>query len=337
MNCAVVFGGTGFIGVSFALQLLRSEMVDKVYLFDIESPSEKSSEYRKQLVSSESRISYIRGDVRYRIEEFCPAEVVSLIANFAAIHREPGHEDREYYETNMLGAENVVAWAEKVDCNQIIFTSSISPYGVSEDVKDELSLPIPTTAYGSSKLVAENIHRIWQARNDLTRRLVIARPGVVFGPGEGGNVSRLISAVLNRYFFYTGNRNTRKSGIYVKELCNAMIWVLDEKDTSVKMLNMSMNPGPSIEEYVLAICKVANVRRRVANVPIVLLLFLSYFIDLLAKLLGIKHPFSPVRIRKLVRSNNVLPTYLVDNGYQYLYTLEEALVDWSKECPDEWK
>ena len=139
------------------------------------------------------------------------------------------------------------------------------------------------------------------------------------------------------YFLYTGNKNTRKAGIYVKELCNAMIWVLDEKDTSVKMLNMSMNPGPSIQEYVLAISKVANVRRRVANVPIALLLFLGYFIDLLAKPLGIKHPFSPVRIRKLVRSNNVLPTRLVDNGYQYLFTLEEALADWAKECPDEWK
>lgn len=56
---------------------------------------------------------------------------------------------------------------------------------------------------------------------------MIARPGAVFGPDERGNVSRLIKAVFGRYFFYMGNRDTRKAGTYVKELCNAMLWVLE--------------------------------------------------------------------------------------------------------------
>jgi NAD dependent epimerase/dehydratase family enzyme len=53
--------------------------------------------------------------------------------------------------------------------------------------------------------------------------------------------------------------------------------------------------------------------------------------------LGIKHPFSPVRIRKLVRSNHILPNYLVEHGYEYRYTLESALADWRESCPEEWK
>jgi nucleoside-diphosphate-sugar epimerase len=142
---------------------------------------------------------------------------------------------------------------------------------------------------------------------------VIARPGVVFGPGEGGNVSRLIKAVLGRYFFYMGNRNTRKAGTYVKELCNAMLWVLENQDKhheQVSLFNMSMNPGPSIQEYVDTICNVAGVRCFLPGFPYKLLLVVSYCIDLFAKPLGIQHPFSPVRIRKLVRSNNILPRYL---------------------------
>ena len=39
--------------------------------------------------------------------------MVGLIANFAAVHREPGHEDYEYFECNLLGAENVCDWAER--------------------------------------------------------------------------------------------------------------------------------------------------------------------------------------------------------------------------------
>ncbi|SDK05435.1 NAD-dependent epimerase/dehydratase family protein [Pseudomonas indica] len=339
MNCAVVFGGAGFVGSFWARFLLDQKIVNKVYLYDLESAGQKSSAFRRALITSCSKLQVVIGDVRRSID-WVPEEPVELIANFAAIHREPGHEDFEYYETNLLGAENVCAWAEKVGCNRLIFTSSISPYGPSEAVKDERSLPVPATAYGGSKLAAEKIHQTWQAKDNANRRLVIVRPGVVFGPGEGGNVSRLIKAVLHRYFFYMGNRSTRKAGVYVKELCNAMWWVLQQQEAKgehVSLFNMSMNPGPSIEDYVETVCKVAGVRRTVPAVPYPLLLTAAYAIDAIAKPLRISHPFSPVRIRKLVRSNNILPTYLVENGYPYQYTLESAFADWKQSCPEEWQ
>jgi nucleoside-diphosphate-sugar epimerase len=340
MKSMVIFGGAGFIGVFFAQYLLENGQADKVYLVDIEPVEFKFSEFRKNQVAQDSRIVFVNGDVRQPLDWFMPSEQVTLIANFAAIHREPGHEDWEYYQTNLLGAENVCAWAEKVKCNHVIFTSSISPYGPSEEVKDERSPPSPLTAYGGSKLAAEKIHQIWQARDDVNRRLVIVRPGVVFGPGEGGNVSRLIKAVLHRYLFYMGNQNTRKAGVYVKELCHAMWWVVQRQATSgehVSLFNMSMNPGPSIQDYVNTVCTVAGVKRFVPGVPYCLLLIVAYLIDAVARPLGIKHPFSPVRIRKLVRSNNIMPNYLVENGYAYRYTLDSAFADWRTSCPDEWK
>lgn len=339
MNCAVIFGGSGFIGVFFAKQLLDQSGFDKVYLFDQQQVADKPFPYRTRLVRDEPRIVEVSGDVR-QVIAWQPEEKVSLIANFAAVHREPGHEDFEYYQTNLLGAENVCAWAEQVGCNEIIFTSSISPYGASEQQKVERSLPVPLTAYGGSKLVAEKIHQTWLAADRAQRHLVIVRPGVVFGPGEGGNVSRLVKAVLKRYFFYMGNRDTRKAGTYVKELCAAMCWVLQRQKAQgqhFSLFNMSMNPGPSIQEYVQAICTVAGVQRRVPGIPYPLLLTAAYGIDLIARPLGIKHPFSPVRIRKLVRSNNIHPGYLVEQGYSYQYTLESALADWKADCPEEWR
>lgn len=342
MKTAVIFGGTGFIGTFFAKYLLESSAFKCIYLYDLEDIDFKSSQYRKDLVCNDSRIKFIKGDIRSQIniEDLHTKDNIDLIANFAAIHREPGHADKEYYETNLAGANNVCEWADKIGCNNIIFTSSIAPYGPSEDEKDEQSLTTPTTAYGGSKLVAENIHKTWQAKDSSIRRLIIARPGVVYGPGEGGNVSRLIKAVINRYFFYMGNKNTRKAGVYVKELCNAMYWVmydLDNNPAPISLFNVSMNPGPSINEYVLSICKVAHIKRSIFSVPYILLYTASLFIELFAKPFGLSHPFSPVRIKKLVKSNNILPSYLVDKGYKYKYNLDESLSDWRDECPAEWK
>ena len=333
----MIFGGSGFIGTFFARYLIEDHNFKKVYLYDYESISNKESEFRKQMVGAYPQIEMIVGDVRKPIK-WLPAEKIEIVANFAAVHREPGHESYEYYESNLLGAENVCTWTERVGCNRMIFSSSIAPYGPSEEIKDERSVPFPATAYGGSKLAAEKIHQIWQAK-EQKRQLVIVRPGVVFGPGEGGNVSRLIKAVCKGYFFYMANRDTRKAGIYVKELCRALMWVLNSdkaKSDGVTLFNMSMNPGPSVEEYVNSIARIAGIKAWIPNVPKSLLLIIAYLIDLIAKPLGIKHPFSPVRIRKLIHSNNILPNYLVRNGYDFKYNLDEALSDWKLECPDEW-
>lgn len=339
MKCAVIFGGSGFIGCFFASELSKLNAFDKIYLYDHEHVSTKFTDFRVNLVKDDDRVEFIYGDVRKNIELDIENYNVDLIANFAAIHREPGHEDYEYFETNLLGAKNICNWSEKVKCKQIIFTSSISPYGISEEKRDESSLPCPTSPYGSSKLTAEKIHETWFYNDELNKRLIIVRPGVVFGPGEGGNVSRLIKAVNKRYFFYMGNKNTRKAGIYIKELTNAMMWSFNNINnfkSNYILFNATMNPGPSIEEYVKSICKVSNVKRFVPSVPFIFLLVASYIMDLFLRILRVNHPFSPVRIQKLVRSNDITPQFLIDNNYEFIYSLNEALEDWKKDYPEEW-
>lgn len=282
------------------------------------------------------KIKYLAVDVRNRIDINVDGEV-SLIANFAAIHREPGHDNYEYFETNIQGAENVCEWAENVNCEKIIFTSSIAPYGPTESELNETSVPVPVSSYGASKLVAEKIHIGWKNKNVKSRRLVIVRPGVVFGAGEMGNVTRLINAIIGRYFLYMGNQKTRKAGVYVKELCNAMWWALDTKAGKEHVLfNMTMNPGPTIEEYVSTTCEVAEITRFVPSVPLAVLYPISYVLEAFSKILRVQQPVSPIRIKKLVRSNNILPQYLVAQDYEYNYTLKSAMADWKKDKPSEW-
>lgn len=333
---AVIFGGSGFIGSHFSQYLLDNNIVEQVVVADIISLDKNRITDLYSSYVSQGKIVFHNIDVRKEISIVIEG-TVSLIANFAAVHREPGHESTEYYETNILGAENVCAWASCINCNNIIFTSSIAPYGPSELARDEKSLPVPATAYGGSKLVAEKIHQIWQAEDKVNRRLVITRPGVVFGAGEGGNVTRLVKATVKRYFFYMGNKNTRKAGTYVKELCNAMWWALDVKAKDEPVLfNMSMNPGPTIEEYVNTICEVAEIKRFVPNIPYSLMYAASLIIEPIAKITGINQPISPVRMRKLVKSNNIIPQYLADNSYTYLYSFKKALTDWRKDNKKDW-
>ena len=338
INC-VIFGGKGYIGSFFAAYLLDLKLAKTIYLVDI-------SEHKRNIWPSiiedavnDGRVILVNGDVRKTIDNIELPEKCDLICNFAAVHREPGHLDEEYFETNLLGAENVCVWADKVSCKYMIFTSSIAPYGTIDREKREDTLPVPVTAYGSSKLVAEKIHIAWQNRDIDNRFLSIVRPGVIYGPGEDGNVPRMIHAVIKRYFFYMGNQDTRKAGGYIKELVFAMQWVVNnqvKKSEGVVLYNFTSKVAPTIREYVTTIGEVVGEVKHIPNVPFWVLLFISNFIEIFAKPFGIKHPFSPVRIRKLVKSNDIIPTYLIDNNYPFQFDLKASFLDWKESSPKDW-
>jgi len=81
-----------------------------------------------------------------------------------------------------------------------------------------------------------------------------------------------------------------------------------EKQQAIVLFNFTSKSAPSIREYVDTICAVLEMKRSVPNVPYSLLLVASYCIDVFLKPLSIKHPFSPVRIKKSRVSNHIVPT-----------------------------
>jgi len=334
----VLFGGCGFIGTHLARHLLATGCAQRIVLADIKPPAADAWPEELQRAAKDGRIVYVAADVREPLNQPQLPARADLIVNLAAIHREPGHETEEYYATNLPGAENVCAYAERAGCPWMVFTSSIAPYGPTETPKSEESLTVPITPYGGSKLVAEKMHLAWQ-RAGPGRLLTIVRPGVVFGSFEGGNVTRLVQAVLRGRFCYMGNRHTRKAGGYVKELCRALTWVMERQQAAgegVVLFNFTMDPPPTVEDYVETVRRVAGKKRWVPSLPYVLLLGIAHALDAVSRPFGIKQPISPVRIRKLVHSNNIVPGYLHKAGYQFQYTLDAAMADWHRDNPREW-
>lgn len=338
----VIFGGTGFIGLHTCHFLIKSGWTQKILLCDIKPPQEHSAhQYISEKIKS-GQVEYLNVDVRKDIDaSIFENYEVERIYNFAATHREPGHPKNEYFETNILGAENVCQFATRKSCSTIIFTSSISPYGPSEQEIYESSLTCPETAYGSSKLAAEYIHRLWLEK-ESNRKLLILRPGVVFGPGEGGNVTRLVRMISKfGLFFRVGEKNIRKAGIYVKELCNATDWLLQKLQCDPKenliICNMTFDPGPTLTEYIQAVGVTAGRKPRVIPVPTPLLMVGAKIVHTILTGTKIAEQINPVRVRKITRSNNVRGGYLSLNNYKYKFNLNEAFLDWKKDMPRDWR
>ena len=325
----IIFGGSGFIGTHL-IHLLKNECVkpeDRIYDLDIVMPGEEG--VVPGIVEKNDGVEYIRLDVRKPIEfNFIPT-ADDVIFNLAAVHRTPGHPDHEYFETNIRGAENVTAFAEKHNINKILFTSSIAPYGAAEELKEETTLPTPNTPYGISKLVAEKIHQMWQVK-DEKRELTIVRPGIVYGKGEHGNMTRLYKGMKGHYFMYTGRKDTIKASIYVKELVLFFKYrMMDNSFPGTDIFNCTFEPAYNIEQICETMKKATGLKYRIPLIPGGLLMTAA---TILGPIGGKKVGIHPARVKKLMVSTNICGKKLAACGYKFHYSFEDTFKDWLNDC-----
>ena len=311
---SIIFGGSGFIG---------RHLINKL----------GSNYLNLDIIQTENKFFFcdVRKPIDIKLEE-----PIGIIYNLAAVHSTPGHEYYEYFETNIKGAENICDFAREKNIKTIVFTSSIAPYGAWEDEKTEKSLPLPTSAYGSSKLVAEEIHKRWQAEEPDERKLIIVRPGVVFGQNEGGNFTRLYRAMKARRFFYPGRKDTKKAAIYVKDLVRLMVEMTEKEKPGVSLYNTVYTPCYTLEEICISMAKVAAGKKPRFTMPSGLLKISASIINIFGKLIGKSFDgIHPDRVKKLMISTNINGQKLLNNGYTLDFTLEEAIYDWYNNCNKE--
>ncbi|MCK0206419.1 NAD-dependent epimerase/dehydratase family protein [Starkeya koreensis] len=314
-SAVIVFGGAGFIGTHLLERLAHTGRYGRVISYDIRAAK-----------APVAGVEYVTGDVREPISldgDLSGAEIYNL----AAIHTTPGHEDWEYFWTNVLGASHVCDFASRIGTTFLLFTASISVYGPSEEPVDEGTPPAPVSAYGRSKFQAEGIHRSW-VENGSDRQLVIVRPAVIFGPGEGGNFTKLASLLARKRFVYPGRRETIKSCGYVEELVDSMEFARDLNRRTFTY-NFSYPERTTSEHICNAFVRAAGFAAPRWVVPLPLMLAAAFGFEILGKL-GLRTSINRERVLKLARSTNVLPTALVEAGYRYRTDVESALRDWGQ-------
>lgn len=318
MTSCVIFGGAGFIGTHLTRHFLANKRFQRVHIADI----------RPTVLEGVPGISYSHTDVR----ELIPADLVSdspeWIFNLAAIHREPGHEPHEYFDTNLPGARNVCAYAEAVDCRNVYFTSSISVYGPTSGPTRETSPLRPTTPYGGSKLPAELIHESWR-RAGQGRRLMVSRPGVVYGPGDPGNIMRMIRAIKKGYFAYPGQPDIMKSYAYIYGFINSVDFVMARDDAQITY-NYVETPTEPLANLVTTVKAFLDCKALVLPLPLGVLVPVARMIQMV---LGSRNPIHPVRVRKAATSTHIIPQTLLDLGFEFKYDFAKSLEHWRRVSP----
>ncbi len=325
---AIIFGGSGYIGRNMLSFFLREKVFSKYIICDINKLEGSHGEGNVKFIKTD-----IRRPINLSVEELDTQN--SWIFNFAAIHREPGHQYKEYFDTNIPGAENINDFARKIGVKNLFFTSSIAPYGKSLDQRTEKSVLYPETAYGISKALAEKIHQQWLSE-EPSRRLIIVRPSVIYGPKDPGNVYRMIKALKKGTFVLPDGGRVVKSYGYVYGLVESMLFTLNQKDRLI-IYNYAENPVIPLNEMVTVVKKELNISKPTLKVPVGILAIIAGVFQIGFKLIGKKSDIHPVRVRKAGFPTNIKPQYLIDNGFEFKYGFEKSLVHWMEQSPEDFK
>jgi nucleoside-diphosphate-sugar epimerase len=158
-------------------------------------------------------------DLYYDVPVFdSPFDTVIHAAGLA--HRKAS--DQEFYQVNYQGTKNLLKGLEGNLPKKIIFISSILVYGLeSGSLIDENTPCHPTTAYGESKLMAEQAVRNWAEEKGV--KALILRLPLVNGENPPGNLGAMREAMKKGRYFRIGKGNARKSWVQATEIAEFIL------------------------------------------------------------------------------------------------------------------
>jgi nucleoside-diphosphate-sugar epimerase len=226
------------------------------------------------------------------------------VVHLAALAHQPGLAADRMPEFRRVNTEGTRLLARAAVCGGVrkfVFLSSVAAVCTRSDAPVEDRTPCaPTDVYGRSKFEAESalVAEFKDSRADWC----ILRPPLVYGPGNPGNMRRLMRLVGTGLPLPFASIRNRRSFMFVDNLVDAILSVLRHRAVVRSTYVLSDGSDFSTPELVRALAAAAGCRARLLAVPVSLLTVLGRVADAVHALLGRPVGIDSTAIDRLVGS-----------------------------------
>lgn len=162
-------------------------------------------------------------DESWKEKDFSEYDVVFHVAGIAHIKETSDNQDL-YYQVNRNLTYETAKKAKKDGVEQFIFLSSMSVYGIENGIIDKNTPLKPNSAYGKSKIEAEELINKLE---DNSFTISILRPPMVYGNGCRGNYPRLVGLALAMPIF--PKVDNKRSMVYIDNLSEFIKQLVDNR------------------------------------------------------------------------------------------------------------
>lgn len=209
-------------------------------------------------------------------------------------------DDQAYFDINLGLTKQIFHFFLQSKATRFIFFSSVKAVAdrVSGEQLSESDQPDPHTAYGKSKLAAEEF--ILSQPLPADKKVFILRPCMIHGPGNKGNLNLLYQMVKKGIPWPLGSFKNERSFLSVDNL----VWVVNqllEQEVEPGVYQVADDQPLSTNHIIRLIAGVNGKNSKIWKVNIRLVRWLAKFGDLLSL------PLNEERLNKLTES------YVVSN------------------------
>ncbi len=318
MQNILITGSTGFIGKQLIYRLSKKEYLIKAA---VRSQSQKHIAKVAHIT-----VGNIDGNTHWHEALQNIDIVIHLAARAHILNDNSPNPEAEFFAVNTEGTANLVKQSIQAGVKHFIFISSIGAMAsLSNQPLQENSPCQPDTPYGRSKLAAEQALITLASQSEMT--WTILRPTLVYGPGNPGNMERLIKLVKKGLPLPFGLVNNRRSLVYVGNLVDAIITCLSHPNAKNQTFLISDGQDLSTPDLIRKIAYYLDCPCNLLPVPPSLLKVAGNLGDMGEKLLGRSLPLNTPTIDRLLGSLvvdsskirntlNWLPPYTIDEGLQ---------------------
>lgn len=209
-------------------------------------------------------------------------------------------EDREYFLVNADLTINLFNEFLKSNIRDFFYFSSVKAVAdVVDGILTEDAICIPATAYGKSKLRAEQF--LLGCSLPSGKRLFIIRPCMIHGPGNKGNLNLLYKVVEKGIPWPLASFSNQRSFLSIDNLCFLIHSMLENPLISSGVYNFADDEVLSTNDLVLLISDTVGKKGKLWNIPGSLIKSLVKVGDI------IPLPLNSERLKKLTES------YIVSN------------------------
>lgn len=204
-------------------------------------------------------------------------------------------EHKEYFEVNTELTKVIFDKFLESNCEVFVFMSSVKAVAdVVEGKLEETVNPNPVTAYGKSKLAAENY--ILSKEIPRNKRVYILRPCMIHGPNNKGNLNVLYNFVSKGIPYPFGKFDNQRSFVSVDNLCFIINELIENKNIKSGIYNISDDEPLSTKKIVEIIGGSINKKTKILNLP-------KWGISIIAKIGNfIPIPINSEKVEKLTEN-----------------------------------
>lgn len=156
---------------------------------------------------------------------------------------------KAYFDVNTKLTQDLFDAFLASNCRDFIFFSSVkSVTDKAEDIVTEETVTNPQTAYGQSKLQAEQY--ILSKSLPQGRRIFIIRPSMIHGPGNKGNLNLLYQLVSKGIPWPLGAFGNKRSFCSIDNVCFVIQQILEREDIPSGIYNLADNDAISTNRLI---------------------------------------------------------------------------------------